>query len=226
MIGYMAEMVLEGRPVLFFGGGQVALRKLTGLLPCGPCITVVAPELHPQVAKMADAGQCSYRATVFSASLLDDLPVPVLVFAATGAAELNKEIARQCGQRGILCNSADDPKSSSFRVPAVLRRGPVTLAIATNGCSPALSRLLKERLDAWLDPGWGSLAELFGSMRTLVKKTFPDSLVRQTFWRDTCLAVARERRFEKTSNVRWFEERISQANKKIQSGSGDVMDHK
>ena len=218
MVGYMAEMVLEGRPVLFIGGGQVALRKLTHLLACGPRITVVAPELHPRLAERVREGQCLYRAERFSLTLLDVSPPPALVFAVTGEAALNKEIARQCRQRGLWCNSADDPKSSSFLVPAVVRRGPVTLAVASRGCSPALSRLLKERLDAWLEPGWGPLTALFGSMRTRVKEALPESTTRQSFWRNTCLAVAQERRFEKKDNLHWFETRLAQEKEKTSQG--------
>lgn len=215
MVGYVVEMALAGRPVLLIGGGTVALRKLTGLLLAEPRIMVVAPALHPRVAERVRDGCCVHRPERFSPSLLDVSPPPALVFAVTGDAALNQEIARQCAQRGLLCNSADTPESSGFRVPAVVRRGPVTVAVATNGCSPALSRLLKERIEAWLEPGWGTLAALFGAMRTRVKRDLPDARSRHTFWRDTCLAVERERRHEKTDNSRWFEGRMSQTTSRV-----------
>lgn len=215
MVGYMTEMVLEGRPVLCIGGGKVALRKVTGLLLSGPEITIIAPTLHPQLEKLVQRGRVQHQADSFSPAHLDSLPRPVLVFAATSEACLNQEIARQATQRGLLCNSSDDVASSTFLVPAVVRRGPITVGVATAGCSPALARLLKERLTLWLEPGWGEIALLFGAVRERVKQTFPNPLVRHTFWRDTCLAVARERRFERQENNHWLAERIAdEADKK------------
>lgn len=210
MVGYMTEMVLEGRPVLCIGGGEVAQRKLSGLLPCGPQITVIAPDLHPQVAEWVKRGRIQHQAALFSPAHLDLPPRPTLVFAATHQATLNQEIARQATQRGLLCNSSDDVASSTFLVPAVVRRGPITVGVATAGCSPALARLLKERLNIWLEPGWGEIALLFGALREQVKQAFPNPLTRQTFWRDTCLAAARERRYEEPENSRWLAERIAQ----------------
>ncbi|MEO5363863.1 MAG: bifunctional precorrin-2 dehydrogenase/sirohydrochlorin ferrochelatase [Magnetococcus sp. DMHC-8] len=218
MVGYMTEMVLEGRPVLCIGGGQVALRKIAGLLGCGPRITVVAPELHPELVTLVQAGRLDHRAVSFAPALLEEVPRPVLVFAATGQWALNREIARLAAAQGLLCNSADDPASSGFLVPAVVRRGPVVVAASTGGHSPALARLLKERLEVWLEPGWGNLALLFGAMRARVKACFPDSPARQAFWRATCLAVARERRFEQADNEQWLTTRLAEAG----GGPGDT----
>ena len=209
MVGYMAEMVLKDRRVLFIGGGQVALRKIKGVLPAAPQITVIAPTLHPQLDEMVKSGQCHHQEEQFYPEILDNYTMVALVFAVTGEASLNQEIARHCAQRGLWCNSADDPESSSFLVPAVVRQGPITWAVSSGGCSPSLSRLLKERLELWLEPGWGSLAELFGAKRSLIKQTFPQAAERQRFWRDTCLAVVREQQYNKTDHGRWLETRIS-----------------
>ncbi|MBF0161944.1 MAG: bifunctional precorrin-2 dehydrogenase/sirohydrochlorin ferrochelatase [Magnetococcales bacterium] len=219
MVGYLTEMVLEGRPVLCIGGGQVALRKLTGLLPSGPHITVVAPELHPTLAAWVREGKVHHRPVPFTPEVLDEPPPPLLLFAATGQAQINQEIARQARQRGLLCNSADHPGSSGFLVPAVVRRGPVLVGVGTGGCSPALARLLKERLEGWLEPGWGELAVQFAALRERVKRHFPDPARRYAFWRQTALAVAQERRFEQEENGPWLEARLRQ------SMPGDGQEH-
>ncbi|MEO5340575.1 MAG: bifunctional precorrin-2 dehydrogenase/sirohydrochlorin ferrochelatase [Magnetococcus sp. MYC-9] len=224
MVGYLTEMVLENRPVLCIGGGQVALRKLTGLLACGPRITVVAPTVHPQVAAWAQGGRITHRAAPFAPGDLDAPPSPVLVFAATGQAALNREIARQAALRGLLCNSADDPLGSGFLVPAVVRRGPVVVGVGTAGLSPALARLLKDRLEVWLEPGWEGLVQLFGALRERVKQTIPNPLQRQHFWRETAQAVARERRFEHSDNGPWLEARLLQADGPGTSEPGDTRD--
>ena len=207
---YMAELLLKERPVLVIGGGQVARRKLTGLLTCGARITVVAPELDPQVAAWIQQGRLSLRQERFTPPLLALTPRPVLVFAVTGSAEKNRAIAHLCAQQGLLCNSADDATVSGFLVPAVVRRGPVAVAVGTEGQSPALSRLLKERIESWLEPGWQDLALLFGYMRAEVKNRIPKTASRRNFWREISLAADRENRFAAGDNETWFRHRLAE----------------
>ncbi|MBF0195438.1 MAG: bifunctional precorrin-2 dehydrogenase/sirohydrochlorin ferrochelatase [Magnetococcales bacterium] len=211
MSNYMAELILTNREVLLIGGGTVALRKLTGLLITGARVLIVSPKLDPQIAKLVQEKRVEYLNASFGPQLLEHKPRYTLVFAATSIAETNRQIAKICAKEGILCNSADDPKVSGFLVPAMVRRGPITVGVGTKGESPALSRLIKERIDSWLEPGWGELAQLFGFMRSDVKKRINPIKKRQDFWRNTTLAVAKEERFKKTDNKEWLEKRICDA---------------
>ncbi|MBF0176754.1 MAG: bifunctional precorrin-2 dehydrogenase/sirohydrochlorin ferrochelatase [Magnetococcales bacterium] len=214
MTHYMAELILADRPVLLVGGGKVARRKLEGLLACGARVRVIAPELDPWISSRL-GGALEHVAEPFDPAHLSKDEPPVLVFAATRDARLNREIARLCRERGLLCNSADDPGVSGFLVAAVVRRGPVVVGVGSGGLSPALSRLLKERLDRWLESGWGEVALLFGSKRDLVKGTLTDASQRQRFWRDAVLAVEREGRCDRTDNAPWFLARLEEARKKM-----------
>ncbi|MBF0383343.1 MAG: bifunctional precorrin-2 dehydrogenase/sirohydrochlorin ferrochelatase [Magnetococcales bacterium] len=211
MSNYMAELILTNREVLLIGGGTVALRKLTGLLTSGARILIVSPELDPNIAKLVQENEVEYVKAIFGPELLEHKPRYSLVFAATNSSETNRHIAHICAKEGILCNSADDPEVSGFLVPAVVRRGPVTVAVGTQGESPALSRLIKERIDSWLEPGWGELAQLFGLIRSDVKKRINPIKKRQNFWRNTTLAVEKEERYKKTNNRAWLETRICDA---------------
>ncbi|MBF0273195.1 MAG: bifunctional precorrin-2 dehydrogenase/sirohydrochlorin ferrochelatase [Magnetococcales bacterium] len=187
---YMAELVLEDKETLVVGGGRVARRKIEGLLASGARVTVVAPALDPVVSEWVLGGRITHWSSLFAESMLDRPPRPWLVFAATDLAERNREVARLCAQRGLWCNSADDPGSSGLLVPAVVRRGEVVVAVGSGGRSPALSRVLKERIDAWLEPGWSELAEVFGRWRPRVVERIPDAEARQAFWRITALEAA------------------------------------
>lgn len=211
---YMVELVLARRAVLVVGGGQVARRKIEGLLACHAQVTVVAPELDPQVAAWVASGEVACWPERFRAGLLERKPLPFLVFAATGAADLNREVARVCHERGILCNSADDPASSGFLVPAVVRRGRVSVAVGTGGLSPALSRVLKERIDDWLEPGWGALAERFGAWRARVTAAIPEAVRRQQFWRASAQAAVREGCLNGTDHDAWLQRRLEETQKK------------
>ncbi|ABK46102.1 precorrin-2 dehydrogenase [Magnetococcus marinus MC-1] len=207
MAHYMAELILTGRPVLVIGGGQVAQRKLRGLMPSGACITVVAPHLSDEIAQLVTTGQLEHWAEPFTPTQLE--PHWSLIFAATGDGALNRQIALLCAEKGYFCNSADGPEVSGFIVPAVVRRGDVTVAVSTGGLSPSLSRLLKERIEAWLEPGWGELAQLFGAMRQTVLARIPHAATRYRFWRHIALAAQQEQRFNQQTDSRaWFENKL------------------
>lgn len=211
MPNYMAELILTNRRILLVGGGKVARRKLTGLLTAQADILIVAPNLESEIELLVQQKKVAYIASEFNTELLDTTPGFSLVFAATGQATTNRQIAKLCAERGLLCNSADDPRVSGFLVPAMVRRGPVTVAVGTQGASPALSRLLKERIDSWLEPGWGELTELFGSMRDKVKERITPISKRQNFWRTTALAIDKEQRFKQADNREWLEKRLQDA---------------
>ncbi|MEO5376472.1 MAG: bifunctional precorrin-2 dehydrogenase/sirohydrochlorin ferrochelatase [Magnetococcus sp. DMHC-6] len=206
---YMMEIPLENQPVLVIGGGEVAKRKIEGVLQAKANITVLAPKLDPVVTEWVKAGKIAYRAGPFSSDCLTDSPRPLLVFAATNHAELNKHIGYECRMLGLLCNSADDPASSGFLVPAVVRRGPLTVAIGTQGSSPALARVIKMRLERWLEPGWGELAQLFGELRSLIYTKLPDPIQRRRFWQQASAAAETEERFNKTENRAWLLARLN-----------------
>ncbi|MBF0415301.1 MAG: bifunctional precorrin-2 dehydrogenase/sirohydrochlorin ferrochelatase [Magnetococcales bacterium] len=208
---YMAELNLLGQLVWVIGGGAVALRKVRGLLDTGARIVVVAPAWDPELTRWRDQGCLHIHQGEFSEADLDREPRPMLVFAATGDGGLNQEIAACCRQRRMWCNSADNPEVSGFLVPAVVRRGDMTVAVGTRGASPALSRLLKERLDHDLEPGWQGLVAVFGAMRAEVVRRIPNRLHRQKFWRDTALAAEVQERYRFDEQESWFLARLDAA---------------
>lgn len=211
MANYMAELALTGKPVLMFGGGRVARRKLAGLLEAGARVTVVAPRLDPWVEVCRENEEIRHENTEYTPQRLGRAPRPWLVFALTDRPELNREIARACAKRGLLCNSADDPAVNGFFVPAVVRRGSITVGVSTGGASPALSRLIKERIDAWLEEGWGDLAALFAKLREVVQHRLDPVEARQRFWRETCLAAQSEQRYLMEDNTDWLLARVEEA---------------
>lgn len=211
MAHYMAELILTDRPILVVGGGAVAKRKLRGLLSSGARLTVAAPELDPWILERVEAGEFRHLANSFQPEMLKESPRWALVFAATGDAAVNREIANSAKAMELLCNSADGVEVSGFLVPAMVRRGPVAVGVATEGNSPALSRLLKERIDAWLEPGWGPLVSIFGTLRRQVNERLKNPVGRRVFWREIALNVKSEKRYLRADNEAWFLERLKRA---------------
>ena len=127
---YPVFLDLTGVPVLVVGGGAIALRKATGLVDAGAVVTVVAPVVVPELAHLvaqvhvrryADGEAASYQ----------------LVITATDDAAVNARVAADARGAQVWANSADDPQNCSFILPAVARRGLVTVAVSTGGASPA-----------------------------------------------------------------------------------------
>jgi len=137
---YPAFLKLEGRPVLVVGGGLVAAGKLEGLRAAGARVTVIAPQVRPEV----EASGARIERRAFEATDLDG------VFLAIAAAtpEVNREVAAAADPRGVFVNAVDDVANASVYLGGVLRRGGVTFAVSTDGQAPALAGLLREALEA------------------------------------------------------------------------------
>jgi precorrin-2 dehydrogenase / sirohydrochlorin ferrochelatase len=159
---YPLLLELEGRRCVVVGGGPVGERKVDGLLAVGAAVTVVSPALTPALSALAAAG----RITVVPREYRDgDLEGAALVFTALDDPRTTAVVAEEARRRGVWLNAADDPRYCSFILPAVVRRGPLTIAVASGGATPALTRALREHLDEALGPEWGALAELAAEAR-------------------------------------------------------------
>jgi uroporphyrin-III C-methyltransferase/precorrin-2 dehydrogenase/sirohydrochlorin ferrochelatase len=133
---------LGGRRVLVVGGGRMAASKLPALAEAGALVTVVAPEVRPEI----EAAHVAVRRRGFVAEDLDG--AWFVVAAATP--EVNEQVAGAAEQRRVFVNAVDDPRRASAYQGGVVRRSGVTLAISTEGEAPALAGLLREALDAVL----------------------------------------------------------------------------
>jgi len=153
---------LEGRPCVVLGGGAVAERKVTALLAVGAVVHVVSPALSPALAALAAAGRIAHVARPYADG---DLAGATLAFAATDDGAVNAAVAREGRARRVWVNAADDPAHCDAILPAVLRRGPITVAVSTGGASPALARAVRERLEDSLPEAWGALAEVAAATR-------------------------------------------------------------
>ncbi|HEV8585142.1 MAG TPA: bifunctional precorrin-2 dehydrogenase/sirohydrochlorin ferrochelatase [Methylomirabilota bacterium] len=153
---------LEGRPCVVLGGGAVAVRKVEGLLAAGAVVTVVSPALDERLAALASEGRIAHVARGYADG---DLAGAALAFAATDDGAVNGAVAREGRARGVWVNAADDPAHCDAILPAVVRRGAVTVAVSTGGASPALARAVRERIEAALPEAYGALAEAAADAR-------------------------------------------------------------
>jgi precorrin-2 dehydrogenase/sirohydrochlorin ferrochelatase len=155
---------LEQRHSVVIGGGNVAARKVAGLLEAGARVTVISPALAPELKTLAEAGRVVFIGR--------DLAGAFLVIAATDEPAVNRAVWQEAEQIGCLVNVVDDPAHSNFIVPAVVRRGDVSVAVSTGGASPALARHLRERLETLVGPDYGELADLLAELRPQLLSRF------------------------------------------------------
>ncbi|MEZ6936172.1 siroheme synthase CysG [Aeromonas sp. S19(2024)] len=170
---------LDNKPVLLVGGGEVAERKARLLLDAGAQLTVVAPDLDPELAELAANGSIEWLAGEFAPQ---QLAGKWLVVAATDRREVNALVYQSANQARIFANVVDDPKRSSFIMPSIIDRSPLMVAISSGGKAPVLARLLREKLEALLPQHLGAVAAFAGSLRERVKARFANMGERRRFW--------------------------------------------
>ncbi len=161
---------LHGRSCLVVGGGAIAQRKVAALLACGASITIVSPMVTRTLAAYAAQGRIRHRARRFAPS---DLKGAWLACAATDDQRINERVCAAASARRIFVNVVDQPPLCSFIAPAIVRRGPLTIAISTGGASPSLAKQLRRELRAAVGPEYGTMARLLGTLRVAAKRRLP-----------------------------------------------------
>ena len=170
---------LAKQQVLVVGAGEVALRKVALLERSGAAITVVAPQIHPELEARAAAGAISLNVREFVPQDLDGMR---LVIVATSRRAINRWIAKLSDSRGIAVNVVDDREASRFIVPAIIDRDPVLVAVSTGGTSPVLARRLRERLETLLPAKIGEFASWLQTLRRPARRRLRDIDARRRFF--------------------------------------------
>lgn len=163
---YPVSLNVQGRVCLVVGGGAVAERKVLGLSAAGASVVVVSPQVTPVLQAKAESGEIIWYARPYGTGDMDDV---FLVLTCTDRREVNAQVVQDASERGLLVLCADDPGAGSFVSPTVIRRGPLTLTVSTEGGSPTLSAVVREKLEAEFGPEWGPLTLLVSQMREIVK---------------------------------------------------------
>src|SRR5277367_4593880 len=170
---------LAGQKVLVVGGGEVALRKVALLERTGAAITLIAPQILPELMARAADGTIRLGMREFEPT---DLAGARLVIVATSRRAVNRWIAALSESKGIPVNVVDDREASRFIVPAIIDRDPVLVAISTGGASPVLARRLRERLEAIIPKRLGNLALWLQALRRTARRRLRGSDARRRYF--------------------------------------------
>ncbi|HOO72770.1 MAG TPA: bifunctional precorrin-2 dehydrogenase/sirohydrochlorin ferrochelatase [Spirochaetota bacterium] len=143
---YPVMLNLSGKRTVVVGGGEVACRKVRDLLDAGALVTVISPEVHADIEKIAreNGEMISIEGRKYEPG---DLRGASLVFSATDDSAVNREVFREAEQLNIFINAVDDPDNCSFIVPSSIRRGDLIVAVSTSGASPSLAAKIRKDIE-------------------------------------------------------------------------------
>jgi precorrin-2 dehydrogenase / sirohydrochlorin ferrochelatase len=176
---YIACLRLSGRRCVVIGAGEVGLEKVEGLLACDGQVTVIAPEAHRELVQLALEGSIRWEQREYETG---DLDGALIAIAATDDTDLNIRVFEDAEARSMLVNVVDVPPLCNFILPAIVRTGPLAVAVSTAGASPALAKRMKREIGELFGEDYALLAILLNDARGWAKGTLPTYQDRKQFF--------------------------------------------
>lgn len=157
---------MDGKQAIIIGGGTVALRKLVTLLKTGALVTVVSPEICPEIRALENSAELKSRVGAYAATDLDNA---FLVVAATDDAMINELVRAEAQSRGIMVVVADNPPAGDCTFPAILQRGDLQIAVSTGGSCPTFAADLRDYIAGHIGNEFGdALGQLAAERQKLL----------------------------------------------------------
>jgi precorrin-2 dehydrogenase / sirohydrochlorin ferrochelatase len=201
---YIACLKLTGRRCVVIGGGDVGLEKVEGLLASDADVILVAPEARPELVQLALEGSIRWERRPYEPHDLDGC---LIAIAATNDTDVNIRVFEDAEQRAMLVNVVDVPPLCNFILPAIVRTGPLAIAISTAGASPALAKRMKREVGELFGEPYAMLAVLLNEARGWAKATLPTYQDRKQFFESIVngdpdpIELLREARFDEVRSL-------------------------
>jgi siroheme synthase-like protein len=180
---YIACLKLSGPPArrcVVVGGGEIGLEKVEGLLACDGEVTLIAPDAEAALEELAAEGSIRWERRGYAGPA--DLEGVFMVIAATNDTDVNVAVYDDAERRAMLVNVVDVPPLCNFILPAIVRTGPLAIAISTAGASPALAKRIKREIATAYGEPYARLAVLLNEVRGWAKGTLPTYQDRKEFF--------------------------------------------
>jgi siroheme synthase-like protein len=177
---YIACLRLKGRRAVVVGGGEVGLEKVEGLLLCDADVTLIAPDAVPALTDLATEGSIAWERREYAGA--QDLDGALIAIAATSDTDVNIRVFEDAEARAMLVNVVDVSPLCNFILPAIVRTGPLAVAISTAGASPALAKRMKREIAEQFGDPYAQLAILLNDARGWAKGTLPTYQDRKEFF--------------------------------------------
>jgi uroporphyrin-III C-methyltransferase/precorrin-2 dehydrogenase/sirohydrochlorin ferrochelatase len=170
---------ISGRLVLVVGGGVIAQRKAQLLMRAGARVRLVAPAVRAELKELLSPPEHEVLERQFSDQ---DIEGVTLIVAATNDQGLNEHVHALAVARQVLVNVVDQPALCTFIFPSIVDRSPLLIAVTSGGSAPVLTRLLRAKIETLIPSSYGSLVELMGRYRGVVKQRLGSLRQRMRFW--------------------------------------------
>ncbi len=181
MQGYFPIVIdVSGKRCLVVGGGKVATRKVESLLNAGADVTVLAPDISPELTRWHSTGKLRWEAACF---VDQDLSAYAFVIAATDVHDVNHAVYQAVKDYGGWINIVDRPDLCNFILPSVVNRGKLLIAVTTSGASPGLARKIKRQLESEYGPEYEEYVAFLADIRQKVLLEIADQGKRREIFR-------------------------------------------
>ncbi len=177
---YIACLKLSGRRCLVVGGGEIGLEKVEGLLACDADVTLISPAANDELTALANEGSIAWQQREYAGR--EDLEGVFMVIACTDDTDINIRVFDDAERRAMLVNIVDVPPLCNFILPAIVRTGPLAIAISTAGASPALAKRMKAEVSELFGEEYARLAIMLNGARGWAKGTLPTYQDRKAFF--------------------------------------------
>jgi siroheme synthase-like protein len=178
---YIACLKLTGRRCVVVGGGEIGLEKVEGLLACDGRVVLIAPDAVPELEALAAEGSIEWIRRDYETG---DLEATFIAIAATDDTDVNIRVFEDAERRAMLVNIVDVPPLCNFILPAIVRTGPLAIAISTAGASPALAKRIKRQVADEFGEEYARLAVMLNDVRGWAKGTLPTYQDRKAFFEE------------------------------------------
>jgi precorrin-2 dehydrogenase / sirohydrochlorin ferrochelatase len=172
---YIACLKLKGRRAVVVGGGDIGLEKVEGLLACDADVTLIAPEAINPLEEHAREGAIRWEERAYVGPA--DLEGVFMAIAATSDTNVNISVYEDAERRAMLVNVVDVPPLCNFILPAIVRTGPLAIAIST-----ALAKRMKREIEGLFGEPYARLAVMLNDARGWAKATLPTYQDRKEFF--------------------------------------------
>ena len=177
---YIACLKLSGRRCVVIGGGDIGLEKVEGLLACDGDVTLIAPGASEPLRELAAEGSIRWEQREYAGAA--DLEGVFMAIAATDDTDVNIQVYDDAERRAMLVNVVDVPPLCNFILPAIIRTGPLAIAISTAGASPALAKRIRDEIAEEYGEPYARLAILLNDVRGWAKGSLPTYQDRKLFF--------------------------------------------